>query len=80
MREHPVDCLDVIFLDIRMPRFDGWDFFEGFKDLYPALPVKPLLYVFSPSIDPTDREQVLTTAMSPAFLASRFHDRCLSWY
>ena len=58
--DNPADCPDIIFLDIRMPRFDGWDFLEGFRDLYPALPVKPLLYVFSSSIDPTDRERALS--------------------
>jgi CheY-like chemotaxis protein len=58
--DNPSDHPDVIFLDIRMPRFDGWDFLEGFKDLYSELPVKPLLYVFSSSIDPTDRERALS--------------------
>jgi len=57
---NPADQPDVIFLDIRMPRFDGWDFLEGFIDLQSALPVKPLLYVFSSSIDPTDKERALS--------------------
>ncbi|WP_413669586.1 response regulator [Mucilaginibacter sp. Mucisp86] len=58
--DNPADQPDVIFLDIRMPRFDGWDFLEGFIDLQSALPVKPLLYVFSSSIDPTDKERALS--------------------
>ncbi|MFB0493889.1 CheY-like chemotaxis protein [Mucilaginibacter sp. OAE612] len=58
--DNPADCPDVIFLDIRMPRFDGWDFLEGFVDLQSILPVKPLLYVFSSSIDPTDKERALS--------------------
>lgn len=58
--DNPADHPDVIFLDIRMPRFDGWDFLEGFVNLQSALPVKPLLYVFSSSIDPTDRERALS--------------------
>ncbi|UOE50455.1 response regulator [Mucilaginibacter sp. SMC90] len=58
--DNPSDHPDVIFLDIRMPRFDGWDFLQGFNNLQPSLPVKPLLYVFSSSIDPTDRERALS--------------------
>ncbi|GGB13433.1 response regulator [Mucilaginibacter rubeus] len=60
LTDNPADCPDVIFLDIRMPRFDGWDFLEGFVDLQSILPVKPLLYVFSSSIDPTDKERALS--------------------
>jgi CheY-like chemotaxis protein len=67
--DDPIGHPDVIFLDIRMPRFDGWDFLDGFRDLHSALPIKPLLYVFSSSIDPTDRERALSYSSVTGFFS-----------
>ena len=45
---------DVVFLDLEMPGFNGWDFLAELEPLYPTLP-KPLdLYVISSSIRSED--------------------------
>lgn len=46
---------DVIFLDLEMPKFNGWDFIDSFAKLYPKLK-KPIdIYIVSSSIDPNDK-------------------------
>ncbi len=45
---------DVIFLDLSMPVFNGWDFIDKFEELHPQLK-KPIdIYIVSSSIDTGD--------------------------
>lgn len=46
---------DVIFLDINMPRMDGWQFLDEFQKIPLPKPVK--IYIVSSSIDPSDVEK-----------------------
>lgn len=46
---------DVIFLDLQMPEFSGWDFLKKFKKLYPFLKKKIDIFVISSSINPEDK-------------------------
>jgi CheY-like chemotaxis protein len=45
---------DVIFLDLNMPAFSGWDFMSSFAKIYPRLKKPIAIYVLSSSIDPED--------------------------
>ncbi|WP_345949241.1 response regulator [Mucilaginibacter sp. PAMB04274] len=57
---------DLIFLDLYMPEYSGWDFLEDLKLLYPYL-AKPIpVYIVSSSIDPLDH----TRASRFSFLKS----------
>lgn len=49
--------LDVILVDISMPRMDGFEFADQFVDLYPELRGSAPLYIVSSSIDPQDVER-----------------------
>ncbi len=51
-----VDLLpDVIFLDLNMPGFSGWDFLNSFELIYKQIK-KPIdIYIISSSIDPKDK-------------------------
>ncbi|GGH18090.1 response regulator [Mucilaginibacter phyllosphaerae] len=45
---------ELLFLDLNMPKLNGWRFLEGLKVLYPEL-IKPLnVYILSSSVDPKD--------------------------
>lgn len=48
---------DVIFLDINMPKLDGWGFLELYKDLPENQKAKKVLIMLTVSLNPTDREK-----------------------
>lgn len=45
---------DYIFIDLYMPRFDGWDFLNRFQNIYKSLKKNIKIYVVSSSVDPRD--------------------------
>ena len=45
---------DCIFIDLYMPRFDGWDFLNRFQNIYQSLKKNIKIYVVTSSIDPRD--------------------------
>jgi CheY-like chemotaxis protein len=51
---HTEKLPDVIFLDLNMPDFSGWDFVKSFAKLYPQLKKTIDIYIVSSSIDPKD--------------------------
>jgi len=46
----------VLFLDIDMPTWSGWDFLESFERLEEKIKRQIRIYMLSSSIDPKDRE------------------------
>ncbi|RCH56034.1 response regulator [Mucilaginibacter hurinus] len=48
---------DVIFLDLNMPKFSGWDFLQHYEKLYPSLAKKTDIYVVSSSVDIEDQSR-----------------------
>lgn len=55
--DQPEILPDVVFLDLRMPIMDGWEFLEAYQEVEPLLKKKNKLYVFSSSISPHDIER-----------------------
>lgn len=49
--------LDLLLVDIGMPRMDGFEFADAFHQLYPQLKGSAQLYITSSSIDPYDRKR-----------------------
>jgi CheY-like chemotaxis protein len=45
---------DIIFLDINMPRLNGFEFMEGYNKIKDRLSKKSKVYMVSSSIDPAD--------------------------
>jgi len=46
---------DVVFLDLNMPGFSGWDFLNSFEQIYKQIKKAIDIYIISSSIDPKDR-------------------------
>ncbi|MBX2907666.1 MAG: response regulator [Taibaiella sp.] len=59
---------DVIFLDLRMPIMDGWEFLEEYKHIADSLAKKNRLYVFSSSISPYDIENAKNNPLVTDFI------------
>lgn len=53
--ERPV--LDMLLVDINMPRMDGFEFADAYLDLYPELRGKAPVFIASSSLNPADRER-----------------------
>jgi CheY-like chemotaxis protein len=47
---------DVIFLDLNMPQFSGWDFLERLEKMQSDLKKDIQVYIISSSLRPVDRE------------------------
>jgi CheY-like chemotaxis protein len=56
-RSDPDTLPDIIFLDLAMPQFDGWDFLDRFQNLIPMLDKNIKVYILTSSVRPTDRER-----------------------
>ena len=47
---------DVIFLDLNMPGYSGWDFLYDFEKLQKQITKKVDVYIISSSVDPKDKQ------------------------
>jgi CheY-like chemotaxis protein len=54
-RFKPENLPDLIFLDLNMPGFSGWDFLEEFERLQSSFRKAINIYIVSSSIDPNDK-------------------------
>jgi CheY-like chemotaxis protein len=60
---------DVIFLDLHMPEFSGWDFLEQFERLYLSFQKPISIYIISSSICPEHRSRAKQYAFVRDFIA-----------
>ena len=55
-------CPDVIFLDINMPRMDGWQFLEEYQKLPESVRARKVLIMLTSSLNPDDRDRAMRYA------------------
>lgn len=48
---------DVLFVDIRMPEMDGFEFMEAFENLSHVVKNKCKVYMLTSSLDPRDKQR-----------------------
>jgi CheY-like chemotaxis protein len=72
-RANTEELPDIIFLDLHMPDFSGWDFLEQFKRLCRSFPKPISIYIVSSSIDPRDRLRSLQYPFVKEFLTKPLH-------
>ncbi|WP_133537280.1 response regulator [Tenacibaculum caenipelagi] len=48
---------EIIFLDINMPRMNGWDFLEEYEKFDKEQQAKKIIIMLTTSLDPHDREK-----------------------
>ena len=51
-------AVDVIFVDINMPRMNGFEFVDAYRDLYKELRGNAKVFIVSSSVDPKDHNRV----------------------
>ncbi len=66
--ESPENTPDVIFLDIRMPEIDGFQFLDEFAKLDSTATNHPKIFMLSSSLDPKDQTKVRESKYVDKFL------------
>lgn len=56
---NPYAIPDIILLDIKMPKVDGFEFLERYEKFHPSVTVPSTIYMLSSSIDPDDINRAL---------------------
>ncbi|MEO6850679.1 MAG: response regulator [Mucilaginibacter sp.] len=69
---------DVIFLDLTMPDFSGWEFLEKFEKLNVSLSKHVDLYVMTSSVRESDRERSSKYACVNSFVSKPLSKQVLN--
>jgi CheY-like chemotaxis protein len=73
-KSNKIDMPDVIFLDINMPAYDGWDFLEDYMVIADTIGKNPLIYMLTSSISDTDVAKANTYAIVSGYLLKPLKD------
>jgi len=73
-----VEVPSVLFLDINMPTWSGWDFLENFDKLDERIKKQITIYMLSSSINAKDRERALETRIAVDYIAKPLNSKTVS--
>ncbi len=59
---------DLIFLDINMPRIDGWEFLNQYRQLFPDASDRAPIYMLTTAISVVEEKRAAETGMVAGFL------------
>jgi CheY-like chemotaxis protein len=59
---------DVIFLDVRMPHMNAFEFLKEYEKLKTNTGTPPMIYILSSSLDPFDHRKVMESPYVTQFL------------
>ncbi len=59
---------DVIFLDVRMPQMNAFEFLREYDRLKLNVQFKPMIYILTSSLDPFDHRKVMESPYVTQFL------------
>lgn len=65
---------ELIFLDINMPKMNGWEFLEKYKTLHPGQKADMLVVMLTTSLNPDDRSRADNNEDVHAF-ANKYLDK-----
>ena len=68
LKDTPEELPQIIFLDIRMPEMDGFDFLKEYEKLSPSVQKNCIIMMLSTSLDPTDHERAKNNPFVKKFL------------
>lgn len=69
LREHGPGAATVIFLDINMPRMNGFEFLAAAADMFGAAELPPVVMMLTTSLDPRDRERASRIEAVKAYIS-----------
>src|SRR5690606_4809739 len=69
---------DVIFLDIRMPEMDGFEFLDTLNKIEVLAPSRMMIYMLSSSLDPEDLKQIAENNLVSKFISKPLTERVLN--
>ena len=59
---------DVIFLDLRMPEMNGFEFLKALESIPELRPNQIKIYILSSSLDPSDLRKIKTNKLVARFI------------
>jgi len=76
--QNPQELPGIIFLDIRMPGMDGFDFLEEYEKLPATVHQLCKIFMLSSSMDPSDLERINNNRFVSGFISKPLNDEKLN--